>query len=255
MNTSLKILLVEDLEEDRRLLTEFLTNRGYRIYLATDGLEAIQIAEKVQPDLILMDINMPNCDGHTAAFRIRSIPALASTPLIFLTAAVSPFERVKGLKSGAVDYITKPYDFEEVSLRLDVHLGYLAAARKQQPASADAKASSHQERLDEALFQATSGRLLANLTHTPTLGQLACELRTNTKRLNAAFKSRTGKTVFEYLRDLRMQEAARLLDQSLLEIGEIAGLVGFRTAAGFTTAFREFHGMTPSDYRNQHNNA
>lgn len=248
---SAKILLAEDLEEDRRLLADFLMDKGYTLYLAMDGIEAIEIARKVLPDLILMDVHMPLCDGHAAVLRMRSIAALAETPVIFLTAAAEPWQRVAGLQMGAVDYITKPYDLAEVALRLDVHLQYLQASRALQglqpvhgglPGEADASP-------EKLLFHTATASMQVRMGSDLTLEDLARDVGVNPRRLNAVFQQYSQMSAAGYWRTLRLQQAGRLLRGTALEVAEVARQVGFRTPAGFATAFREHHGMTPSDYR------
>jgi len=117
-----RVLVVDDVEEDRILLTDFLLQRGCRIYVAKDGQDGYRKAQSVQPDLILMDIRMPVCDGIAACRLLKANPGTRSIPLIFLSAAASTEEKIAGLAVGAVDYVTKPFDFEEVRLRLCVHL-------------------------------------------------------------------------------------------------------------------------------------
>lgn len=249
---SVKILLAEDLEEDRRLLADFLMEQGYAVYLAVDGIEAIEIARKVLPDLILMDVHMPLCDGHAAAVRMRALPGLAETPLIFLTAAAEPWQRVAGLQMGAVDYITKPYDFQEVALRLQVHLQYQqarVALQGLQPlqVSGASPDDSHATKL----FHAAVASMQVHMASGMSLEELALGMGVNTRRLNAVFRECSQLTAAAYWRQLRMQLAARLLQQTGLDVAAVAQQAGFATAAGFAAAFREHYGLTPSEYRNR----
>ena len=246
----IKILLAEDRDEDRQLLAEFLMRQGYSVFLATNGNEAVSIASKISPDLILLDVQMPDCDGYSAAYRLRQLVALEKAPIMFITAAAAPQNRVAGLRLGAVDYITKPYAFEELALRMEIHLGYLQDGKNSAP-TVLAPAQNYAQRLDWALFQAASASMRASLARDFTLTDLATELRTSSKRLNAAFKTCTSKTLFEYLRELRMQEACRLLQESWLDISEIAEKVGYGSPSNFSTAFKAQTGMSPREYRNQ----
>lgn len=239
-----RILLVDDAKTDRMLLMGFLERQHCRVYIAEDGQDGYRKAQVVRPDLILMDILMPVCDGITACHLLKSNPATRDTPLIFLTAAASPAERVAGLSAGAVDYISKPFDFEEVRLRLCIHLNNAPAVPPGRPAAA-------RHNLDQILFQTARSHLLDNLGVTPDLVGLAKAVNTNPRRLNAAFKQCSGVTVFDFLREERMKEARRLLTETMLEIQEVAGALGFGSAANFATAFRERFGLTPSRFRQE----
>ncbi len=246
-NAAAKILIVEDLDEDRRLLASFLLSKGYTIFLACDGLEAFRIAKKVLPDLILMDINMPIQDGYTTMLKMQNEPELHDTPVIFITAANSPSDRVKGLEFGAADYIIKPFDFQEVALRLERHFRYFSNGNSQSHISGN----SHKERLDNSLFTAACQHIEAHLATDINTNTLAHSVNTNPKRLNEAFKACANTTASEYLRRVRLTEAKRLLDESFLEISHIADRVGYSNPANFSTAFQSYWGISPSQYRKQ----
>ncbi len=249
-----RILLVDDMDSDRLLLAGFLQRQGCRVLQADNGLDAVQQACAAQPDLILMDVRMPVCDGLDACRTLQSDRRTRHIPLIFLTAASSPEERVQGLLAGAVDYITKPYNLQEVQLRLAVHLrGRTPGGAVASVAAPDSETreGSPASRLDRLLFHSASQLLRDNLGATPDLHQLAASLRTNAKRLNAAFRNCTGSTVFVYLREERMQRSCRLLLDSELSMQAIAGELGFTSGANFATAFRERFGLTPTQFRRE----
>ena len=103
-----KILYIEDDELNRKLVYYILEQEGYTVIHAPDGLSGIQVAMAEKPDLILMDINLPGLDGHETATKIKSVTALAHTPIIALTANTMPGERERSIVSGCDGYITKP---------------------------------------------------------------------------------------------------------------------------------------------------
>ncbi len=241
-----RILVVDDREEDRHLLADFLRRQGYRLYVAEDGRDGVEKALYIQPDLILMDVHMPVCDGIAACRLLKAEPKTMAIPLIFLTAAALPEERVLGLAEGAVDYITKPFNFDEVRLRVCIHLN--AYHGDAQPGGAPALASPSGS-VDAAIFQAAQRRLLADLATTPDLAGLARSVGTNTRQLNEAFRKYAGVTVFDYLREARMKEARHLLCETSLEVQTIANDLGYGSAANFSTAFRERFGLSPRQYR------
>jgi DNA-binding response OmpR family regulator len=241
-----RILLVDDREEDRHLLADFLRRQGYRLYVAEDGRDGFEKAIYIQPDLILMDVHMPVCDGIAACRLIKADLKTMAIPLIFLTAAALPEERVRGLAEGAVDYITKPFNFDEVRLRVRIHLN--ASHTGAHPDGARGVASTGGS-VDAAVFQAAQKRLLDNLATTPDLAGLAHSVGTNTRQLNDAFRKYAGVTVFDYLREARMKEARHLLRETSLEVQTIANDLGYGSAANFSTAFRERFGLSPRQYR------
>ncbi|WP_150777854.1 response regulator transcription factor [Pandoraea sputorum] len=241
------ILVVDDEEGGRLLLSEFLEVLGYRVLLASDGYEGVHKAQILLPDAILMDVRMPGCDGITACRLLKATPATCDIPVIFLTAATLPEERVAGLMVGAVDYISRPFDLEELRLRLCIHLRPDPNESADDTTQAPILASSC--RLDVVLYQAARARLLENLADPPGLQALAASIGTNAKRLNAAFKQCVGVTVFDYLRELRMKTALRLLSDTTLEVQQISDELGYGSAANFATAFRQRFGLAPSQFR------
>jgi len=253
-----RILVIDDVEAERMLISTYLQQYGCRLYHAHDGVDGINKARLLVPDLILMDADMPQCDGYTACKALKGEPATAEVPVIFLSAYASPEKRIQGLLAGAVDYIGKPFDFDEVKLRLAIHLNNRAGvnngAQPEEAASAAVqpgadKTESSEANLYRVLFHTVRVHLLRSLDNAPGIQELARLAGTNSKRLNAAFKHCVGMTVFEYLREERMKEACQLLQNTRLSISEIAGRVGFSSSANFATAFKERYGMTPSAFR------
>ncbi|MDC3388212.1 response regulator transcription factor [Flavobacteriaceae bacterium] len=105
---SIKILLVDDDPDILEIVGYNLTAGGYRVYKASDGLEAIKMAEKELPDLIILDVMMPNMDGIEACEKLRELPELVNTIITFLTARNEDYSQVAGFDAGADDYIAKP---------------------------------------------------------------------------------------------------------------------------------------------------
>ncbi len=106
---SRRILAVDDQEDNRRILRDLFTNAGYEVVEATTGLDAVAAAESQRPDLILMDIQLPDIDGYEATRRIKAIPALAATPLIVVTSYALSGDDAKAFAAGANAYVSKPF--------------------------------------------------------------------------------------------------------------------------------------------------
>ncbi len=117
-----RILIVDDIEENLKVLTETLTQEGYHPLQAKSGERAIQIAKKAKPDLILLDIKMPGMDGYETIKHLKSDPDIADIPVIFISALNQIEDKVLGFNSGAVDYVSKPFQKEEVLARVSTHL-------------------------------------------------------------------------------------------------------------------------------------
>lgn len=116
------ILIVDDNQTNLDVLFDLLRNCGFKVLVATDGESAIEQLEFVHPDLILLDVMMPGIDGFETCRHLKADPAKQDIPVIFMTALADTVDKVKGFKVGAVDYITKPFQYEEVLSRLHTHL-------------------------------------------------------------------------------------------------------------------------------------
>ena len=114
--TGARILIVDDEDDARRLLAMALRSPEYEIHEAADGLAALRLAHDLRPDLIVLDVAMPMMDGFLTVQRIREV---WDTPVIMVTAFANVDSRVKGLNLGADDYITKPFDIDELRLRVE----------------------------------------------------------------------------------------------------------------------------------------
>jgi CheY-like chemotaxis protein len=116
------ILVVDDMPQNLDLLVQVLEREGYALMLATDGAQALDFAAKEMPDLILLDILMPNMNGIEVCRRLKADPATQAIPVIFLTAQAKADEMLTGFEVGAVDYVTKPFRIPELLARVHVHV-------------------------------------------------------------------------------------------------------------------------------------
>ena len=134
-----KILLVEDNEMNRDMLSRRLTKRGYAVVMAVDGAEGVAKARSESPDLVLMDMGLPVIDGWTATRQIKADPATARIPVIALTAETAAGDREKCLSAGCDDYDTKPVDLMRLIEKIDALLA--GAKPNSSPANPDISSS------------------------------------------------------------------------------------------------------------------
>lgn len=125
------ILIVEDEPNILMLLEEHLREEGYTTLTAATGTDAIVKARAGAPDLILLDVMMPGMSGFDVCNILRDFPETRATPIIFLTAVTETPRKVMGLRLGAVDYITKPFDLRELTARIEVALRTRVEAQAQ----------------------------------------------------------------------------------------------------------------------------
>lgn len=123
MAKKIKVLVADDEPKIRMFIRANLEARGYEVHLAQDGAEAVEMAGRVLPDIIVLDVNMPNMDGIEACHRIRE---WASMPIIILSVRGDEKDKVRALDEGADDYVTKPFGIEELLARIRVALRHAA---------------------------------------------------------------------------------------------------------------------------------
>ncbi|HKU43710.1 MAG TPA: hybrid sensor histidine kinase/response regulator [Polyangiales bacterium] len=117
------VLIVDDTVENLQLLARMLEAHGYEVRPVTSGRQALQAAKSYPPELVLLDVNMPEMDGYEVCRQFKAIPELREVPVIFLTALSDTQDKIKAFESGGSDYITKPFQVDEVLARVRVHVG------------------------------------------------------------------------------------------------------------------------------------
>ena len=118
----MRVLIVDDIPDNIRVLSRMLADDGHQISAATNGRQALRLAAACAPDLILLDVMMPEMDGYEACTALKADPQLCSIPIIFITALSDVEDETRGLDLGAVDYITKPFKESIVRMRVRTHL-------------------------------------------------------------------------------------------------------------------------------------
>lgn len=253
------ILLIDDSVVDLRLLIEALTAQDMRISVAFNGRDGLMKAELLQPDLIVLDINMPDLDGFTVCRLLRQSEHTRHTPVIFLSANNDADTRVTGFALGGVDFVTKPFHEKEVLARINIHLELSRANKRwaqqpisrQQPSGTDTLARKKSGR-NADLVNAAVEYLRSHVTEPPSTEALASLLGTHEKRLTQAFQDQFGMPVFAWLREERLQQACHLLTTTNTPITAMGEYLGYSTSSNFGKAFKERLGCTPREYRQRH---
>ncbi len=139
-----ELLIVDDTLENLRLLSRMLAEEGYRVETASSGARALATAQANPPDLVLLDIKMPEMDGYEVCAAFKADERTRDIPIIFLSALDETYDKVKAFTSGGVDYIIKPFQFEEVLARVETHIALMNLQRQLQQANREL-----QKRLEE----------------------------------------------------------------------------------------------------------
>ncbi len=153
---SREVLVVEDEDDVRRLMRVLLERAGLAVVEAVNGLEALQLLEAVQPDLVVLDVTMPELDGWQTLERIRD---LSDVPVLMLTARAGELDKVRGLRGGADDYVTKPFGRQELLARVEALLRRTSGPPEVRPAYEDARL-----RIDFRSREVFAGERLVQLT-------------------------------------------------------------------------------------------
>ncbi len=116
------VLIADDNQNNLKILSAMLEELGYKVRIAKSGEQTIQSVETLKPDIILLDIHMPGMDGYEVCTKLKAAEAYRDIPVIFISALSEVFNKIQAFKAGGVDYITKPFELEEVQLRVETHI-------------------------------------------------------------------------------------------------------------------------------------
>lgn len=246
---STDVLLIDDSRTDLQVLMEMLMARGLRVSVTFNGAAGYQQAVLQKPRLILLDVHMPVQDGFATCRLLKSNPATAVIPVIFLTAANDVEQRLEGFFLGAVDYVGKPFNVSEVLARIGVHGPFSGSA----PHAPGPPPSTPQfgDGPNAVLVHGAQKALRHAFASPPSLDQLATLLGTNRRRLNQAFQSCCKISVFGWLREERLHHARHLVVSTTMPLAIIGDHLGFATPAHFAKVFRDRFGSAPRIFRSR----
>lgn len=231
-----KILIVEDEKSLRDTLKDMFSTSGYEVEVAENGREALDLMLSSKPDVIITDISMPVMDGYELVQEIKKTPDGNKIPILMLTAKVSEEEKIRGLNFGAVDYITKPFSYHELQLKIQNHLNLTTSKQGDQEA---VESSQFLKKVNQYLDSCMNdGRL--------ELEVVAQNFRLSSSGLQKKIRRLTNKSYSRYVREYRLKKAHDLLETNQYSIGEVATMVGFATNSYFSESFREVYGYVPS---------
>jgi len=245
------ILLADDNDDFRFYLKDNL-ERLYNIYEAPNGKAAWKKILNFQPDLVVSDIMMPEINGIELCKKIKGDPRTGHIPVILLTAHYSDDQKLEGFEAGAIEYITKPFNFEILvqSIRSAVQLQKLIFASEHR---IEAKPREIEiTSLDEQFIMKAMELVEVNISNSDfSVQELSRELAVSRGQLYKKTLELTGKTPIEFIRSIRIKRAAALLERSQLNVAEVAYKVGFNNPKYFTKYFKMEYKMLPSKYAAQ----
>lgn len=243
------LLLVEDNDDLRYYLKENLSN-NYRIIEATNGQKACDLLNEELPAVIISDVMMPIMDGIEFCRKIKEDARYSHIPFVLLTAITSLDNELKGLEVGADDYITKPFNYEVLELKIRNIIAHRKSLHSKFGSSLEISPSEICiTSMDEKLFKKALDVVNANLIDSEFSIDKMCELMGISRaHLYNKLVGITGKTPAEFIKIMRLKRAAQLLEQSQLTVAEISYEVGYNGPRYFTKHFKDQYGQTPSQY-------
>lgn len=249
--TSYHIAVVDDEEE---ICTFLYTELGetYNVHTFPNGQKALEyIVDKV-PDLVISDVVMPLMDGYELLKRVKSNTKTSHIPVILLTTKTDHDSRIEGIEQGADAYIDKPFNLDELEARIAGLIanrirvrGKFSGIQEQADAVRQIELKGNDEALMERIMAAVNKRLDDSDYNVESLAEDVGLSRT---QLHRRVKELTGISVGEFIRNLRLQQAAKLLAAGDVSVSQVAYAVGFATPGHFTVTFKKHFGVPPSEY-------
>jgi CheY-like chemotaxis protein len=241
------LLVVED-NADVIYYLRSLLHEQYRVVTAANGEEGLHLARTHIPDIIISDIMMPVMDGLTLLDRLKSDPLTSHIPVIMLTARADQSSRLSGLERGAEAYLAKPFQPEELFIRLRKLLELRQLLRERYASLDQEQRATTPAFALEDQFMTRVREILALHLDDESFGiaELCRELAMSRTQVYRKFAALTDMTVNQYLRRYRLYEARKLLRETDLSVGQVALEVGLPNLSYFSRAFTETFGVNPS---------
>jgi signal transduction histidine kinase/CheY-like chemotaxis protein len=242
----LVILVVEDNAEIRDYICQCLGQGSYHIATAKDGEEGIDKAMTLIPDLIISDVMMPKKDGFALVEAIRNHVSTSHIPIVLLTAKTSIESKLQGLKRGADEYLTKPFNPRELDLRVKNLIEFRKRIQLRYSDSTLKTVDPVFEK-EDAFIAALKKYITENLDQPSLNGDnIGHHFGLSRVHLYRKLKALADTSISEYVKNMRLEKGFELLSQKQLTISEIAYEIGFTSPSHFSRSFREKYGKSPS---------
>lgn len=252
--TRYRVLIVEDDEEIRRYIRSELDS-DFRIYECTNGREGLETILKEKPDLVISDVMMPEMDGITLCRKIKQNININHIPIILLTAKSKAEDQIEGLEIGADAYIIKPFNTELLRTTISNLIanrerlrGKLVGEQQVEEKITKIEMKSNDEILMSKVMKTINDHLAD-----PTLNveMLAANVGMSRVHMHRKLKELTNQSARDFIRSIRLKQAANLLREKNLSVSEVAYATGFSNLSHFSNTFRDFYGISPSEYKEQ----
>lgn len=247
MLVSGKVLLIEDDYGVRESLADMLEMNGFDVLQADNGLTGFRMLENHEPDIVISDVMMPMMSGFDVLRKAKSNPKTELTPILLLTAKVDLESKLRGLEYGANDYLTKPFEYRELLLKitntLDQYDKIKSKAKEEPRLSKNAST--------DEIFMNKVHLLLEEYIEQQDLkmDDIADKLNISPSTLQRRVKKVTGLSPVKYINEYRLKKARNMIKINYGNLSEIAEKTGFGSISYFSTSYKNFFGNNPkSDF-------
>ena len=250
-NRNFNILIVDDDAEIAHYIKTELSD-WYRFEHASNGKEGLKMLLTGKYDLVISDVMMPEMDGVTMLKKIKGNSNVSDIPVILLTSKSEVENRLEGLRKGADAFLAKPFNMEELHILIDNLVDNVRRIRGKYSGAQGQKAKIEQIQVkgnNDALMERVMKYMNEHLTD-PDLNveKLTEDVGISRAQLHRKLKEIAGVSAGEFIRNLRLEQAARLIEEGQINITQVAYSVGFSNQTHFSTVFKKHYGMSPSEY-------
>ena len=250
-NRNFNILIVDDDAEIAHYIKTELSD-WYRFEHARNGKEGLKMLLTGKYDLVISDVMMPEMDGVTMLKKIKGNSNVSDIPVILLTSKSEVENRLEGLRKGADAFLAKPFNMEELHILIDNLVDNVRRIRGKYSGAQGQKAKIEQIQVkgnNDALMERVMKYMNEHLAD-PDLNveKLTEDVGISRAQLHRKLKEIAGVSAGEFIRNLRLEQAARLIEEGQINITQVAYSVGFSNQTHFSTVFKKHYGMSPSEY-------
>ena len=245
------ILVVDDNAEIAHYIQSELGD-WYRFSYAPDGKEGLKMLLTGHYDLVISDVMMPGMDGVTLLKKIKTNANVSDTPVILLTSKAEVENRLEGLRKGADAFLAKPFDMEELHILIDNLVDNVRRIRGKYSGAQGQKAKIEPVQVkgnNDALMERVMKYISEHLSDSDlNVEKLTAEVGISRAQLHRKLKEIAGVSAGEFIRNIRLEQAARLIEEGKINITQVAYSVGFNNQTHFSTVFKKHYGMSPTEY-------
>ena len=249
------IIIAEDDDEIRDYLTKELSE-DYDIHSCTNGREALAEVYRTYPDIVISDVMMPEMDGNTLCTQLKLNPQTNHLPVILLTAKNRDEDKLEGLETGADAYIVKPFNMDILRRTIANLINARTLLRQKYSRTEQLEGQMEEVKVkspDEKLLDRIMNTINKQLNNSDlSVDMIADEVGISRVHLHRKMKELTGQTPHDFIRTLRLKQAANLLTTQNMNITEVVYACGFSNPTSFSTLFKSVYGMSPRDYMKEH---